>query len=698
VPRSEPEGRPEGGPRVLRVAVEGAPLHLGHALDYLAPEGVEARVGHRVELSLAGRRTRGLVVATDVDTEVETARLRPIGRLLGDAPWTDQDGVDLLVWAAERFGAPLGDVVRHAFPGRVVDEERRAVEAGHWPPSGEAERPGLAGGGHGPDGTAWSPYGPAGSALQAAVGAGSGSFVWRPAPGEDVAARVVELTVLCLAAGRDVLMVVPDPRSRVADAVVSTVRALVTRPAEAVVDLRGGPSPRMLYRGWLLARSGRARVVIGERSSAFVPLTRLGLAIVLDEASPVHKEQRSPRHHVREVLLERARRGGGVGLVTADVPSVVARSLVAGGRLTEVVADPEVVAARRPVVLLETGGAEARARISTAGMRALRGAVERGGYGVVLAALRGEGRALVCTRCHDLVRCPSCGAAVARSASGGRWCPTCGSVSDRPPRCERCGPTELAPLAAGAERLGAELARSLEAPVVVLEGHAPDVPPAPAVLVMTRGSVLDQPPAGADVLAVVLPDLDGALRRPALEAAEDALRLAFRVAGWTVASRAGAGGAGGAGAGGAGGAGAVGPEGRPGPGGARPASGTHGPHVVVETRDPDHHAFRALVDWDADAFWTAEEELRRPLRLPPHAPAIRLEFERSFEDALGRVRDHLAAGDVVVGPLPIARGRRALLIRSQDRASTLAALWPLRAALSRQGTELRVDVDPVDLG
>jgi primosomal protein N' len=181
---------------------------------------------------------------------------------------------------------------------------------------------------------------------------------------------------------------------------------------------------------------------------------------------------------------------------------------------------------------------------------------------------------------------------------------------------------------------------------------------------MTRGSVLDRPPGGGPVRGVVLPDLDGALRRPTLDAAEDALRLAFRVAGWTAALPL--------------------------------AERGTGPSVVVETRDADHHALRALVDWDAEAFWLAEAELRRPLDLPPHRPAIRIEAASAA--LLGEIRTHLAPGDGLVGPLPLDRGRIAMLVRSSDRPATLSALRPLRDRLSRQGVELRVDVDPVDLG
>ena len=275
----------------------------------------------------------------------------------------------------------------------------------------------------------------------------------------------------------------------------------------------------------------------------------------------------------------------------------------------------------------------------------------------VASARRGEGRALACARCGDLVRCHGCSASIARSPEGGWWCAACGTRSSRAPRCERCGPGPLSPLAAGAERLGEELARSIDAPVVVLEGHAPPVPPPPAVLVMTRGSVLDRPPPGGPVLGVVLPDVDGALRRPTLDAAEDALRLAFRVAGWA----------------------------------------EQGAPVVVETREPEHHALRALRESDAAAFWEEETALRAPVGLPPCRRAIRVET-RALEEVARRLPAHVAAGDVVVGPLPLDEGRGALLVLLDDRAATLEALRPLRDDLSRRGVELRIEVDPVDLG
>jgi primosomal protein N' (replication factor Y) (superfamily II helicase) len=121
------------------------------------------------------------------------------------------------------------------------------------------------------------------------------------------------------------------------------------------------------------------------------------------------------------------------------------------------------------------------------------------------------------------------------------------------------------------------------------------------------------------------------------------------------------------------------------------------PDVVVETRDPEHHALRALVAWDAGAFWEEESALRAPLGLPPLRRAIRIEGDHSPE-TIRNVRSHVAPGDGVIGPLPLEGDRMALLVLSEDRSTTLAALRPLREEQSRRAGDLRLDVDPVDLG
>jgi primosomal protein N' (replication factor Y) (superfamily II helicase) len=359
-------------------------------------------------------------------------------------------------------------------------------------------------------------------------------------------------------------------------------------------------------------------------------------------------------------VLERARRAGGAGVVVGTVPSAVAWRLLRERRVTAVVPAREAERRARPRVQVVTGQDQPKARLLRESLAALRAATEAGHYGVLLAARRGEGRALVCRRCGERRSCPTCASSLGVPESGAALlCEGCGWSARRVPACAVCGEREVVPLAAGAVRLGHELQRTFEVPVVVLEGYARQAPPPPAVLVMTRGSVLDAPPG--IVGAVVLPDLDGSLRRPSLDAAEDTLRLACTLAGWTV-------------------------HGRRDPEHSR---------VVVQTREPEHHAIAALAAWDPGGFWRVEVGVRAPLRFPPLANAMRIEIGRVDGDATALLRAALADGDELLGPLPV-EGRAGYLLKSDDREATLAALRPLRESWSKAGVEVRVDVDPVD--
>ncbi len=631
-------------PRIARVVVEVEPLHLDRPFDYLVGDHAGLCVGQRVQVSFAGRRVRGLVVELADASDVPVQRLRPVTRVLGPHVWVRPDEIEVLRWAASRFGAPVADVVRHALPARTVDVERRA-EASGWFPAGT--RPPWDPDDE-PDATAWEAYGEAGAALRADVRAGRGSVWWRPLPGEPVGDRLVDLARLTLAGDRDVLVVVPDRGSSIGRAVVEAL-------GEVVADLRQGSSPRVHYGQWLRARCGVARVVVGERSAAFAPLDRLGLAVVVDEANPAHKERRSPRHHARDVVLERARRAGAVGLVVGTVPSAIGWDLLRRRRLTPVVAPRRVEREARPRFVLADWDRQPRARLSREALRALEQATAAGTYGVVLSVRRGEGRALVCSRCGVRFACPTCATSLA-ARDDRLACEGCGWSTSRRVRCGDCR-GELVPLAAGTERIAHELRRALDVEVAELEGYDAPAPVPPAVLVMTRGSVMDAPPG--PVGAVVLPDLDALLLRPTLDAAEDTLRLGMAVSTW-----------------------------------ASPRGGSSDAPVVVQTRQPDHPVVDALLRWDPGAFWRHEAPLREPLRFPPAAHAIRVEVAGEASTRTAEVQAHLTEGDDVLGPIPEGPRLR-FLVRCDDRARTLASLGPLRVAWSRDGVEARVDVDPV---
>lgn len=644
--------RPPADPAlpIARVAVEVEPFHLDRPFDYLVGD-LDPPPGARVEVLFAGRRRKGVVLERVADSDVPEARLRPLRRQLGEHAWVTPDDVALMRWAAERWGGTLSDVLRHALPSRTVDVEKRAAAAGWFP---RAERPAAP---PAPATTGWERYGETGGALLAACADGAGAHVWRPLADEDVAARVTELVRTTLAGGRDVVVVVPDPVSPVADAVVAAV-------GDLAVDVRGDVSPRVTYRRWLQARCGQARVVVGSRGVAFWPVDRLGLVVVLDEANPAHKERRAPRHHVREVALERARRADGVAVLVGAVSSAATWRLLVEGRLAPVAAPRAVERDAAPLVAVDD---DPRGRLGSPAVRALRAALAEGAHGLVLATRRGQGTALACKRCGNALRCPTCASTLAPDGPG-LQCRGCGWTQAERPACPVCGRGPWVPLAAGAQRLGQELQRMFpDATVAVLEGHAAAVPDPPAVLVSTRGSVLDAPPG--PIGAVVLPDLDAATRRPVLDAGEDALRLATAVASWVAATTGHRRG--------------DDPDGR------------NAARVVVQTREPDHPVVQALVRWDPSGFWRQEAPERAELGFPPARHAVRVDAPAAADRALDAVlREALEGLADVLGPLR-EDDRATWLIKADDRAEVLAALAEHRRTWSRDDRDVRIDVDPV---
>lgn len=636
---------------IARVVVEVEPFHLDRPFDYLVGDDLEheVRVGSRVEVVFSGRRRRGLVVELATSTDVPAGRLRPLRRTLGPHVWATPDDIEVFHWAAARWGGTVADVVRHALPGRTVAVERAAADAGWFPPQ-PVDRPAAA------PPTApgpWGAYGEAGARLAAEAHGGGGMHVWRPLPDADVGDLLADLALRTVAGGRDVLVVTPDGASRVARRLVD--RLTTELGPDLVADVRGDLSPRLTYKAWLRTRCGQVRVLVGERGVAFWPVSRLGLAVVLDEANPALKERRSPRHHVREVVLERARRAGAVGLLVTTVPSAATWALLRERRLAAVVAPRAEERRHAPRIRVDDGTVGPRTRLGTHALPALRRAVRSGRYGIVLAARAGEGTALVCASCGHRFRCPTCGSSIA-AAGPDRACRTCG-WRERARSCPECRGREVVPLAAGAERLGAELRRGIDgrAPVVVLEGHDQPAPPPPAVVVMTRGSVMDAPPG--DVGAIVLGDLDALSRRPAVDAPEDALRLAMALTAW--------------------------------------ASGQPDVEVLVRTDDGADPVVQALVRWDPGGFWRDEAPRRAEIGFPPAKQAIAVTVEGDPAPLMAVLADLVPLAGRL-GPVPLPGGEHRVLLLVDDRTPVLAGLRPFRDQASRDGRPVRVDVDPVD--
>ena len=457
----------------------------------LAPE-LEAGVGSLVQVPFHGRLIRGWVLGP---SEAFATRMLSVKKVVSPVRFFDEAMLELMRWVSERYIAPLAAVIGRVAPPRVASEE-----------VGVSDRSDARGGGGGTSARSsglFSGY-RNGAALEAAIASGSGAFVLRPAPEDEVIA-VVEIVRRCLDGGRRAIVLVPE-----AAPVPATAAAIVEVFGDAVGSLIGGDK-RARYRRWLEIVDGNYEVVVGTRPAVFAPAAGLGVIVVARESHPAHREDRAPYYHVRDVALQRAHLAGAVCVLSALCPSSEANAL----RVAEVAPSTR----RWPPVEVVRAGPEGRAPRLLRALRETR-------RGFILAPLPGYGIAQVCRACGRPAACAACGGLL-RSEEGAVRCVVC----EAPGRCAHCGATNFGIRRGGAERVEEWAAAVAPVPVrrIASRGRA-RLPKAAEILVGGPESVRDLGPGELELVGIL--DADLAERRPGLAARERALATWMEAVAW----------------------------------------------------------------------------------------------------------------------------------------------------------------------
>jgi primosomal protein N' (replication factor Y) len=652
---------------VARVAVDISLAHLDRPFDYLVPVGLDetAGPGCRVRVRFAGQLVDGYLLER-TQTSEHQGKLARLERVISPEPVLAPEIFDLARVVADRYAGTLADVLRLAIPPRHATAERDAPRADT--PRGPVPKQ--------PERGSWDRY-PAGPAFLAGLAEGRPvRAAWSAVPGPEWPAEIAVAAATTAAAGRGVVIVVPDARD------LDRVDAALTDVAPGVhVCLSADLGPAERYRRWLAVRRGLVQVVAGTRAAMFAPVAELGLVVLWDDGDDLHAEPRAPYPHAREVLALRAHRTGAAALIGGFARTAELSQLVAGGWARPLAGRPEALRRAAPKVRaapdeaeLARDAAAMTARLPSLALRtarlALTGDARAGlGQGPVLVQVprRGYLAAIACGRCRVQASCATCGGPLEIGGShetpGCRWCGALAADWT----CARCGSGQLRALVTGAARTAEELGRAFPGVPVRTSGgqHVlAAVSAEPALVIATPGA---EPMAQEGYAAALLLDGWALLGRPSLRAAEEALRRWLNAAALV-----------------------------------RPA----GPVVVLaEATLP---AVQALIRWDPVTFSERELAERAELGFPP---AVRMASVTGTPEA---VTDFVAAAGLpaqaeVLGPVPVetlpereerAPQERALIrIGRRDGLALARALHAAQAVRSarKDGGAVRVQLDPAEV-
>jgi len=100
----------------MPVAHVALPVPLPRTFDYLLPADLSARAGCRVRVPFGKQQRVGVVVSVSDSSELPLTELKSVVEVLDSEPVFSPSVWRLLLWAAEYYHHPLGDVLFHALP------------------------------------------------------------------------------------------------------------------------------------------------------------------------------------------------------------------------------------------------------------------------------------------------------------------------------------------------------------------------------------------------------------------------------------------------------------------------------------------------------------------------------------------------------------------------------------------------------
>jgi primosomal protein N' (replication factor Y) len=493
---------------------------------------------------------------------------------------------------------------------------------------------------------------------------------------------------LALAAGKSSLLLVPE--IGLTPAVASQFFA---RFGDAVAILHSAFTGLERSEQWRRVRDGKARVVVGTRSSVFAPVENLGLIVIDEEHESSYKQDETPRYNGRDVAIVRARTAGATVLLGSATPSLESRYNVERGkyRLLEL---PERIE-KRPLPhvqvidmraeFVETGRQDL---FSRAFEEAVKGRLADGEQIMILLNRRGFSTIVACRKCGHRMECRDCSLALTYHRSERKLlCHYCSYIEPVPSKCPKCDSEYIYFLGTGAEKVEdtlrqrfpkARIAR-LDRDSVRGRDHYETVLNAFReksydILVGTQMIAKGHDIPNVTFVGVVSADVG--LGIPDFRAAERTFQLLTQVAG-----RAGR--------------------------GHRPGQ------VLLQTLNTDHYAIRFAAAHDYESFYRKELHFRRMMHYPPFtAMASLLVRSKKLEEALtlsgklGRHLHDLPEGIRMLGPAaaPVVRlktdYRYQFLLKAASRRVLAQVLRKARDYALEQNwpaTALVMDVDPMSL-
>ena len=402
----------------------------------------------------------------------------------------------------------------------------------------------------------------------------------------------------------------------------------------------------------------QACLVVGVRSSLFLPFSNLGLIIVDEEHENTYKQfEPAPRYHARDAAVMAGTIYGAKTVLGSATPSLESFTNALAGKYALVRLSARYGNVHLPEIkTIDMKRAFWRKKIvanfSEGLLNEIRNTLNRGEQVILFQNRRGYSPYIQCNDCNAVIRCRQCDVSLTYHKYDGRLnCHYCGYSIPLPPACPACKSADLKTKGFGTEKVEDELqilipeakterldldsAKSKHAFDKILSDFASG---STNVLVGTQmiAKGLDFPNIGL----VGILDADSLLNFPDFRAYERSFQLMAQVAGRS---------------------------------GRKNGRGM----VVIQTTTPANHLIRQVINHDYEGFFREQVRERREFNYPPFSHLLIISLKHTDKPLLYEAGNSLKAaltgifGQSLSGPEapPVARVRNRYILNLRIKLS-----------------------------
>ncbi|EPW3173043.1 primosomal protein N' [Providencia stuartii] len=262
----------------------------------------------------------------------------------------------------------------------------------------------------------------------------------------------VYLSVLenILAQGKQALVLVPE--IGLTPQTISRFRERFNAPVDV---LHSGLNDSERLAVWLRAKQGTNAIVIGTRSALFTPFSRLGIIIIDEEHDSSYKQQDRWRYHARDLAVFRAKKENIPIIMGTATPSLETLYNVQQKKYRQLNLTLRAGNARPATQhLIDLKGQPLKFGLSHLLIKHIQDHLAQNNQVILFLNRRGYSPALLCHECGWIAECQRCDHYYTLHQQFHQLrCHHCDSQKPIPRQCPQCGSTHLVPVGMGTEQL-----------------------------------------------------------------------------------------------------------------------------------------------------------------------------------------------------------------------------------------------------